>query len=749
MKKPHNHASYIRKTGQNEHCINAIFSAKKVRANCREDLNEFEELILEEHNNIRQLYPDLPTLCYANSNPAYNITFNAQKWVETITNTTNETKLDYLPHSPLALENKIGENLGKKFNYKGGVETVTSFVRNWFDPCQYVLLDMIDAQGIKEFDLRSCVQILWKNTKYINCGLKMTPVGQLITACQYFPSMILTSDKIKMNLVSLTGRESYIEDDRVYPFNFSRSALQVRATQALHFRLSFIENNRLDDRSLLELKLDPQKYSIDFIRFCDSQLLQNEKTRSYVKRGDVLYAIKVDTIGLEILANGATIYHIDVEEIKRVENCLENWISLVSSGSGGFKILLIGYSSGAITTENWFRPLPASDLATTDIYSSTKIADVFNDKEDIKRQVDDSQATDQENDYVSESFVTENYVTDYEEGGDDGSESKKFNEDRHFVITDKEGKKWNVTFPLIHVSFTERKDHAAKAFIDAYEDFKGIEKFQLILQQGEHKGILTAKDKLYNWSDAKKSYEEEGLLLPYITAELGEFGNSPLEFIVGDKMTYGGYYNGELVDDTRPYTLRLRGIVKDKNHEKIIIDTDVIGEIERTQQLTMISAGGASVFLIIIIGFIVSHFIRKRREKRRVANTIAKFNEMLAGDGPQATSVARNPVQSLEIPKSKSGQTSNSSEWWTQDELDGPGKSAVQGGEYRDQYDHQYGEESYPDQQYGEQYQGEQEDIAFSAQYSAVEAASRLLSENDKNIVKRRGTGNAFEGGYS
>ena len=362
-------------------------------------------------------------------------------------------------------------------------------------------------------------------------------------------------------------------------------------------------------------------------------------------------------------------------------------------------------------------------------------------------------------------YVTSEAEYIYDEEGEEESESKIFEDEKHFVITDRDGKKINVTFPLVHVSLGERTGHTVKAFIDAYENFEGIEKFQLIIQQGDEEGILSTNNKVYSWEEANKAYEEEGLFYPYITAELSEFGASPLEFIIGDKMTYGGYYNGQLIYDDQPYTLRLRGIVKDKDHEKIVIDTDVIGKIELAEQMNIISAGGASVFLVVIVGFLVSHCIRKRRERRRVARTIAKFNQMLAGEDRSATQPAGklNQMQTLAVPASKSGYTTNSSEWWTLTESEYQTEQSNYGeqsqnfnqydnqygnqfsdqngdyqGDYQDDYQGDYQGDYHEDQLYGDNYGEFQEDPNLGVQYSAIEAASRLLSEADKNIVTRR-----------
>ena len=382
---------------------------------------------------------------------------------------------------------------------------------------------------------------------------------------------------------------------------------------------------------------------------------------------------------------------------------------------------------------------PTSNLKKLDIDYGMKIEDLFSRDERGKRQAD-----------VTGVYETEDNLFDLDDDEKE-SGSQKLTDKKHYIITDNDGKKINVTFPPIHVTFGTRKNGEAKTFIDTTDDFEGIETFQLILQQGEHKGILTGNDELYTWQEAKKAYEERGLLLPYITAELksNDFGRS-LEFDVGNKLSFGGYYNGELVDDTSKYTLRIRGVVKDKNHERIIIDTDVIGEIDRTKKMSFISAGGASVFLIIIIGFIVSHFIRKRREKRRVIETIAKFNDMLANDDCRISPPAAKAFTSLAVPESKSAMTTNtaSTEWWTQDESEYPAECQCAGtchcgdqysgqysGQYGGQYSGQY--EEYDEYGEGDQYDT-QGDAAFGAQYSAIEAASRLLSENDKNIVKRR-----------
>ena len=354
-------------------------------------------------------------------------------------------------------------------------------------------------------------------------------------------------------------------------------------------------------------------------------------------------------------------------------------------------------------------------------------------------------------------YVTSEAEYIYDEEGEEESESKIFEDEKHFVITDRDGKKINVTFPLVHVSLGERTGHTVKAFIDAYENFEGIERFQLIIQQGDEEGILSTNNKVYNWEEANKAYEEEGLIYPYITAELSEFGASPLEFIIGDKMTYGGYYNGQLVYDKQPYTLRLRGIVKDKDHEKIVIDTDVIGKIELAKHMNIISAGGASVFLVVIVGFLVSHCIRKRRERKRVARTIAKFNKMLAGESRSATQPAGNlsQMQSLAVPASKSCYTTNSSEWWTQTESEYQTEQSNYGeqsqnfdqygnqfselnGDYQSDYQGDYQGDYHVDQLYGDNYGEFHEDPDLGAQYSAVEAASRLLSEADRNIVTRR-----------
>ncbi|KAL5271162.1 hypothetical protein ACHWQZ_G001710 [Mnemiopsis leidyi] len=371
-------------------------------------------------------------------------------------------------------------------------------------------------------------------------------------------------------------------------------------------------------------------------------------------------------------------------------------------------------------------------------------------------QVGDEEETEYE-------YVTSEIEYKFEDDDKEESESKMFDKDKHFIITERDGKKINVTFPLVHVSLGERKGHTVKAFIDAYEKFEGIEKFQLIIQQGEKEGILSTSNKVYNWEEANKAYEEKGSFYPYITAELSEFGASPLEFLIGDKMTYGGYYNGPLVYDKEPYTLRLRGIVKDRDHEKIVIDTDVIGKIEKANQIHIISAGGVSVCMVVIFGFIVSHCLRKRREKQRVARTIAKFNEMLAGDKRPATQPAAKKNQTPAVPTSKSGYTNDSSEWWTlteseyQTEQSNYGEQKQNVSQYDNQYGDQYGEQNgdyhgnyYEDQLYDDHYGDGLDDPTLGVQYSAVEAASRLLSEADRNIVTRRkGTMDSFRGGFS
>ena len=150
--------------------------------------------------------------------------------------------------------------------------------------------------------------------------------------------------------------------------------------------------------------------------------------------------------------------------------------------------------------------------------------------------------------------------------------------ERHFIIEDRDGKKLNITFPVVHVTSTRGPGGTFVCYLDRSEDFEGIETFQILvqhygsryaMQKDEANGPLKYKDAVRTYEEAKTEWTRGSRAVPYIAAQFDSF---PDQFTLGDGKQYGGFENGELVQG-REYSIRVRGIVKDGNGEKIIIDT--------------------------------------------------------------------------------------------------------------------------------------------------------------------------------
>ena len=652
-------------------------------------------ILVEEHNRIRQLYTGLPDLCLTKDGPKYD--FDADSLVKSC------AKAMQLYHSPHVL---VGENLG--VGPSGGIaEASLGVIRGWFRHCEMVALEGIDILDLEvDENLRACVQMLWKKTRTINCASAQGADSKVYVVCQYYPPLTISEEQIKDNImpssdwVDLRGSQSVA-------FDFNSSTLQIKtAFQSASESVIYLHASKHEQNTVeIDIFILPPNENVTGMRivsmFCgNSQFMISSNFNLRHTKHLILYTIFLSPKEFKFLVNGKQAVSFQISELVTEASCIEKVRRLTSTETG--EIGVIDNERGLVQ----YRGLPSLRIPV-----AQKSELEFDTTPELSTFVYGDTITELYTEIITETVA----YTTINKRSDDDIESDTYT-NRHFIIEDKSGKKIKVIFPAIKATFVDRRDGSVMVYIDRDEPFEGIKSFQLIVQHFDildksDKGVLAFKDTLYDWNDANKLYREKGKSVPYIAAQTKTLGD---RFVLGDGKTYGGYYNGK-VENNRKYSLRVRGIVNMSDKEHAIIDTDVVGTFA-SSWVTFLSLGGAACCLIFIIGYVNFHLVRKRRKRRRVQETIAKFNTLLEDKGAcrffkddEVTTSSSDVVDRVVSP---SLAVSDGSEWWSSSGSDNGGAPG--------------------------KWNRMRSATSFDASYSAVEAATKLLSETDKNINRRK-----------
>ena len=606
-------------------------------------------------------------------------------------------------------------------------------IRGWYRSCEMIVLGEIDEFDLRQDEqIRSCLQMLWKGTTSIDCASARRGDGGVYVVCQYYPSLSISD--IKDNIVPSSDWID-LSGYRSTDFDFSSAALQIKTSfqsnskNIFYFHTSKIQQKTVD----VTILLSSPKNGITGLRigskFCGNSYFS--AYRNFILRHTknmVLYTFFISPEKFYLFVDGKEAVKLNIPEIVTDNSCMDKLRRLASSKDG--RVDFHDQENDLVQ----YRAIPSSRLPQLDEEMRAL-------KYNILPQVTDFRFHPGENESVSQ-FITE-VVTEAVPTKSENEDSVVIDpkKNRHFIIKDKSGKEIKVTFPAISTTFSDRGDGSIKVYIDRDEQFEGIESFQLIVQHSDpgvesDEGALSYTDTLYEWQDAERMYREDEKAVPYIAAEVKQLNDF---FILGDEMTYGGYFNGK-VTNSRRYSLRVRGIVQLSNNEQVVIDTTIVGTF-KSAWVTWLSSGGALTLLIITSGFVVFHIVRKKRERRRVQETIAKFNTLLEDNHPPPTlqnTTHDNVIDDVTAPTSEEGEVGGAnhvispplehSDWWDVSESEEPGPAQ------EDQYNS-------PENDKGGEWDTMRSTTQLNAaEYSAIEAATKLISETDKNIVRRKST---------
>ena len=142
-------------------------------------LSELEQLVLNKHNELRELHEDTPPLCYADLT-GEDVSFAAQEWADHVADIGESS------HTPNP--KAFGENIAwSSFHETPEPEPLyIDAVQRWYNEINYwdFALGQRNGNGITSH----FTQVVWKTTTQLNCGFAASDTfKRAYVVCQYWP----------------------------------------------------------------------------------------------------------------------------------------------------------------------------------------------------------------------------------------------------------------------------------------------------------------------------------------------------------------------------------------------------------------------------------------------------------------------------------------------------------------------------------------------------------------------------------
>lgn len=238
-------------------CLVVMFFVR-VRGICKTDLTAAEQAFVDMHNELRRLHEDIPDLCFGESDHTHS--FNSLEWAnDLILSVVAATEHFNINHSGNAF---TGENIyyQSTVNLTRPIDADLAAVLRWYvgEVKYWDFRTSALKRGLKLSDTIQTghfTQIVWKNTKEVNCGSSAVAGRGTMVVCQYFPAGNVLAQEAEQVLPLLSGQEITLDEG----LKMSSNVLKNAARKQGDLEIGFIESVKPEETDKPKEKSKPEE----------------------------------------------------------------------------------------------------------------------------------------------------------------------------------------------------------------------------------------------------------------------------------------------------------------------------------------------------------------------------------------------------------------------------------------------------------------------------------------------------------